>query len=93
MPAAEAAWLQLAITAENVSVRRRGSVLDLPAGPGFRVEKEIKNVVVALAKSHHYWDDHLADEQQRDPGRSGGRWVSFSCGGDRSRLARGRRSD
>jgi sirohydrochlorin cobaltochelatase len=60
----EAAWLQFAVTAENVSARRRGDVLQLPAGPAFRVEKEIKNVVVALAKSSHYWDGHLSDSQQ-----------------------------
>jgi len=61
---ASAAWLQLAITAENVSVRRQHEVLYLPAGPAFRVEKEIKNVVVALAKSLHYWDGHLTARQQ-----------------------------
>jgi hypothetical protein len=60
----EAAWLQFAITAENVSARRRGSVLQIPVGPAFRVEKEIKNVVVALAKAYHYWDGHLTDAQQ-----------------------------
>ena len=61
---AEAAWLQFAVTAENVSARRRESVLQLPAGPAFQVEKEIKNVVVALAKSHHYWDGHLTTSQR-----------------------------
>jgi hypothetical protein len=60
----EAAWLQLAVIAENVSARRSESVLQLPAGPSFRVEKEIKNVVVALAKSYHYWDGHLTTAQQ-----------------------------
>src|SRR4051812_15679734 len=61
---AEAAWLQFAVTAENVSARRSKAVLHLPAGPGFRVEKEIKNVVVALAKSYHYWEGHLTATQQ-----------------------------
>lgn len=61
---AEAAWLHLAITAENVSVRRRGTVLQLPAGPAFRPEKEIKNLVVAIAKTSHYWEGHLTDAQQ-----------------------------
>lgn len=60
----EAAWLQFAVTAENVSARRRQAVLQLPAGPAFRVEKEIKNVVVSLAKSCHYWDSHLTTSQQ-----------------------------
>jgi len=61
----EAAWLQFSVTAENVSARRRQSVLQLPAGPAFRVEKEIKNVTVALAKSSHYWDGHLTASQQK----------------------------
>ena len=60
----EAAWLQFAVTAENVSARRRGADLQLPAGPDFQVAKEIKNVVVALAKSYHYWEGHLTDSQQ-----------------------------
>ena len=60
----EAAWLQFAVNAENVSARRRQSILQLPAGPDFRVEKEIKNVVVALAKTHHYWEGHLTTAQQ-----------------------------
>ncbi|WP_165227377.1 hypothetical protein [Aquisphaera insulae] len=61
---AEAAWLQLAVNAENVAARRRGTILQLPAGPAFRPEKEIKNVVVALAKASHYWEDHLSSDQQ-----------------------------
>lgn len=62
---AEAAWLQFAVLAENVAARRRNADLQLPAGPTFRAEKEIKNVVVALSKSLHYWDGHLSDAQQR----------------------------
>jgi hypothetical protein len=65
----EAAWLQFAVTAENVSARRRKAVLQLPAGPAFRIEKEIKNVVVALAKASHYWDGHLSESQQALAGR------------------------
>jgi hypothetical protein len=60
----QATWLQFAVTAENVSARRRQAVLQLPAGPAFRVEKEIKNVVVAVAKAYHYWDGHLTNSQQ-----------------------------
>ena len=61
---AEASWLRAAVVAENVSARLHGTVLQLPAGPDFRVEKEIKNVVVALAKVRHFWDGHLSDAQQ-----------------------------
>lgn len=53
-----ALWLLRAIVVENVSVRREGAVLYLPAGPAFRLEHEIKNVITALAKTHHYWQEH-----------------------------------
>jgi sirohydrochlorin cobaltochelatase len=55
-----AIWMLRAITVENVSVRREGATLFLPAGPAYRVEKEIKNVVTAVAKTHHYWTEHRA---------------------------------
>ena len=51
-------WLQHAIMLENVSVRREGTMLFLPAGPAFRLEKEIKNVITVVAKTHHYWTEH-----------------------------------
>ena len=54
-----AAWLVRAIVAENVSARHEGKVLYVPAGPQFRVEKEIKSVVVSLAKTCHYLLDHV----------------------------------
>ncbi|HEY7189875.1 MAG TPA: hypothetical protein VH436_25135, partial [Vicinamibacterales bacterium] len=40
---AMAGWLLRAIVMENVAVRRRGSIVELPAAPHFRLEKEIKN--------------------------------------------------
>lgn len=54
-----ALWLLRAIVVENVCVRREGSVLFLPAGPAFRLDKEIKNVITVVAKTHHYWTEHL----------------------------------
>lgn len=62
---AMADWLSRAITTENVAVRRRGSVLELPAAPHFRLEKEIKNVVTVMAKTCHYWSGHIPAERQR----------------------------
>jgi sirohydrochlorin cobaltochelatase len=55
-----ALWLLRAIIVENVSVRREGDVLYLPAGPDFRLECEIKNVITVIAKTHHYWTEHTA---------------------------------
>ncbi|GAC1362609.1 MAG: hypothetical protein NVS2B12_05240 [Ktedonobacteraceae bacterium] len=55
-----ALWLLRAIIVENICARREGDVLYLPAGPYFQLEKEIKNVVTVVAKTHHYWTEHIA---------------------------------
>jgi hypothetical protein len=60
-----AAWLVRAIVMENVSVWREDSVLELPAAPHYRLEKEIKNVITVIAKTCHYFADHLRSGQQR----------------------------
>jgi hypothetical protein len=65
---ATAGWLARAIVMENVSARCEGSNLDLPAGPGYRVEKEIKNVITSVAKAAHYWLDHTGSSQQQKVG-------------------------
>ena len=62
---AMAAWLARAIVMENVSARCEGKMLYLPAGPGYRVEKEIKNVITSAAKACHYWRDHNSPSQQQ----------------------------
>jgi sirohydrochlorin cobaltochelatase len=54
-----ALWILCAIVVENVCVRREDNVLYLPAGPAFRLDKEIKNVITVVAKTHHYWTEHL----------------------------------
>jgi sirohydrochlorin cobaltochelatase len=55
-----AVWLLRAIVAENICVRRNGSTLYLPAGPDFRLDYEIRNVITAMAKTAHYWREHVA---------------------------------
>jgi hypothetical protein len=59
-----ARWLLYAIEAENVTVRMDGTVLYLPAGPDFRLEQEIKNVVTVVAKTYHYWTEHRDAQQE-----------------------------
>lgn len=54
-----ALWLLRAIIVENICVRREGKVLYLPAGPAFKLEQEVKNVISAVAKTYHYWTEHL----------------------------------
>ena len=63
--AVTAGWLARAIVTENVSARCEGTTLELPAGPAYRIDKEIKNVITAIAKTGHYWLDHTAIAQQR----------------------------
>jgi sirohydrochlorin cobaltochelatase len=63
---ARAEWLVRAIVMENVSARCQGALLDLPAGPGYRLEKEIKNVITVIAKTCHYWLEHMWATQRRD---------------------------
>ena len=60
-----ARWLLRAIVMENVAVRREHHMLDLPAAPDFRLDKEIKNVVTVIAKTCHYWLGHTPRAQQR----------------------------
>ena len=60
-----AGWLLRAIVMENVSARTEGLTLALPAGPDYRLEKEIKNVVTVIAKTCHYWIGHMWLPQRR----------------------------
>jgi cation diffusion facilitator family transporter len=55
-----ALWLLRAIIVENVSVRRENQILYFPAGPDFRLDKEIKNIITVIAKTTHYWKEHQA---------------------------------
>lgn len=55
-----AAWLLRAITIENVAVRADAAFLELPAGPNYRLLKEIKNVITVIAKTTHYWVGHMS---------------------------------
>lgn len=63
-----AGWLARAIAMENVSVRLEGNYVYLPAGPAYRLPKEIKNVVTVIAKTAHYWEGHMWLSQQRTVG-------------------------
>ena len=55
-----AIWLMRAIVVENVMARREGAILYLPASPRFTLSGEIRNLVTAVAKTHHYWSQHVA---------------------------------
>ena len=58
--AKDAVALLRAIVVENVTVRREETALWFPAGPHFRLEREIKNAITIIAKTNHYWQEHVA---------------------------------
>jgi Ni2+-binding GTPase involved in maturation of urease and hydrogenase len=67
---AMATWLATAIVLENVAARAEGDRLLLAAGPGYRLDDEVKSTITVVAKTHHYWDGHGAaarDEAPREP--------------------------
>ena len=59
-----AEWLTRAIVMENVAARRVETRVEVPVSPAFRIEREIRNVITVLAKTCHYWNDHMSYPQQ-----------------------------
>jgi sirohydrochlorin cobaltochelatase len=55
-----AAWLCAAIIVENVDARVDGDRLLVPAGSDFVLEDQVRSVVTVVAKTHHYWREHLS---------------------------------
>jgi sirohydrochlorin cobaltochelatase len=58
-----AGWLVRAMVMENIQTWHEADILFLPAGPDYRLAKEIKNVITATAKTCHYWTGHMSAEQ------------------------------
>ena len=56
-----ALWLLRAIIVENVMVRREDKTLYFPVSPEYQLETEIKNIVTVIAKTNHYWDEHVQE--------------------------------
>ncbi len=60
--ASMAAWLAEQGVSENVRMRARGEHLLAPCGARYTLKGEIKNVITVVAKTTHYWQDHIALE-------------------------------
>jgi sirohydrochlorin cobaltochelatase len=58
-------WLAESIEQENVQARADGNALRVPVGDYFSVKGEIKNVITAVAKTTHYWREHLPIDVKR----------------------------
>ena len=54
-----AAWLCATITLENVDALCDGATLLVPAGETFAIEDHVKSVITVVAKTHHYWTEHV----------------------------------
>jgi len=59
---AMAGWLAEAIAAEQVEAHAEDTLLLVPVGDYYTVKGEIKNVITAVAKTTHYWGEHLPAE-------------------------------
>jgi sirohydrochlorin cobaltochelatase len=59
-----AAWLCATIILENVDARMEGPRLFVPAGPGFALEDQVRSVITVVAKTHHYWREHLESARE-----------------------------
>jgi hypothetical protein len=55
-----AAWLCAAIILENVDARVDEDRLMVPAGPDFELKDQVKSIITVVAKTHHYWQAHIA---------------------------------
>jgi hypothetical protein len=59
--ASMATWLANAGIQENVDVRAEGNLLLVPCGEHYALKGEVKNVITVVAKTTHYWADHIPD--------------------------------
>ncbi|MBI2723540.1 MAG: hypothetical protein HYX50_00615 [Chloroflexi bacterium] len=70
-----AAWLCATIILENVDARAEGSDLFVPGGAGFDLKDQVKSVITVVAKSNHYWQAHIAEEDVESPARAQARSI------------------
>jgi sirohydrochlorin cobaltochelatase len=62
---AMAGWLAESIREENVEARAEGARLLVPVAANFTLKGEVKNVITAVAKTTHYWREHLPPDVKR----------------------------
>ena len=63
---AMAQWMAEAIALENVEARAEEDRIVLPAGPGYRIDDEVKSIITVVAKTHHYWQAHIMGAEEAD---------------------------
>jgi hypothetical protein len=55
-----AAWMCAASILENVDARIDEDRLMVPAGPDYELKDQVKSIITVVAKTHHYWQAHVA---------------------------------
>ena len=86
-----ARWLSEAIAEERVEARHEGALLLVPVGEWTEVQGEIKNVITVVAKTTHYWREHLpAEVKQALAARERIEQIKARVAGWAGRLRRGR---
>ena len=87
-----AAWMCAAIILENVDARVDEDRLVLPAGPDYRLKDEVKSIITVVAKTHHYWQAHVAGRVARDVSDGDALSVPLHRRAGSSSRSRGRRA-
>jgi hypothetical protein len=59
-----AEWIAEQGVLENVMLRAEGSHVLVPCGTSWTIKGEVKNVVTVIAKTTHYWADHVPSEMK-----------------------------
>src|SRR4051794_19870650 len=77
-----ARWLSEAIVQENVQARVDDTDVLLPTGADYALTGQIKNVITAVAKTTHYWDNHITPEAKSGLAfqEKVGRWKTRAAG-------------
>lgn len=60
-----ARWLAESIQQENVDAQSDGALLLVPCAAHYTLKGEIKNVITAVAKTTHFWREHLPPDVKR----------------------------
>jgi sirohydrochlorin cobaltochelatase len=59
-----AAWVAEQGVQENVQIQQHGSDFWVPCGQRWTVKGEVKNVVTVVAKTTHYFADHISNDMK-----------------------------
>lgn len=66
LSASMARWMCEAIIEENVEARYEGTLVFVPVGDNYTLKEEIKNVITVVAKTSHYWEQHVTQSERKE---------------------------